>query len=105
MGQRNCVCGSYSHEYLNDHKMGNGIEMHINWNYPLPRMPVTTRIIPFFVGNPYINKPSFVTIASWARGCRSNAYQFFDGNFGRRIITSEIRTVTKSFRYLKWMVS
>ena len=27
---------------------------------PLPRMPVTTRIITFLVGNPY--KPSFATI-------------------------------------------
>ena len=32
----------------------------IFWIYPPPRMPVTTRIIPFLVGNPY--KPSFVTV-------------------------------------------
>ena len=35
----------------------------ILWNYPPPRIPVTTRIIPFLVGNPY--KPSFVTITGW----------------------------------------
>ena len=35
----------------------------ISWNYPPPRMPVTTRIIPFLVGNPY--KPSFVTVTGW----------------------------------------
>ena len=28
----------------------------ISWIYPLPRMPVTNRIIPFLIGNPY--KPS-----------------------------------------------
>ena len=33
-------------------------------------MPVTTWIIPFFVGNPY--KPSFVTVTGWGgrpKGC------------------------------------
>ena len=30
---------------------------------PPPRMPVTTRIISFLVGNPY--KPSFVTVTGW----------------------------------------
>ncbi len=33
------------------------------WNYPPPRMPVTTRFFPFLVGNPY--KPSFVTVTGW----------------------------------------
>ena len=28
---------------------------HIRWVVPLPRMPVTTRTIPFFVGNPELN--------------------------------------------------
>ena len=37
--------------------------MIIYWIYPPPRMPVTTRIIPFLVGNPY--KPSFVTVTGW----------------------------------------
>ena len=32
-------------------------EWKITWVVPPPRMPVTTRIIPFLVGNPY--KPSF----------------------------------------------
>ena len=32
----------------------------IPWVVPLPRMPVTTRIITFLVGNPY--KPSFATV-------------------------------------------
>ena len=32
----------------------------IFWVIPLPRIPVTTRIIPFLVGNPY--KPSFATV-------------------------------------------
>ena len=31
---------------------------------PPPRMPVTSRIIPFLVGNPY--KPLFVTVTGWA---------------------------------------
>ena len=35
----------------------------INWIYPPPRMPVTTRIITFFVGNPY--KTSFVTVTGF----------------------------------------
>ena len=36
-------------------------------NYPPPpRIPVTTRDVPFLIGNPNLNfKPSFVTIASW----------------------------------------
>ena len=32
----------------------------MNWVIPLPRIPVTTRIISFVVGNPY--KPSFATV-------------------------------------------
>ena len=35
----------------------------ITWNYPPPRMPVTIRIIPFLIGNPY--NPSFVTVTGW----------------------------------------
>ncbi len=34
--------------------------MGIPWVVPPPRMPVTTRIITFVVGNPY--KPSFATV-------------------------------------------
>ena len=37
----------------------------ILWNYPKPKMPVTTRIIPFLVGNPYKYKPSFETVTGW----------------------------------------
>ena len=34
--------------------------LEMPWNYP---PTVTTRIIPFLVGNPY--KPSFVTVTGW----------------------------------------
>ena len=37
--------------------------IYMHWVVPLPRMPVTTRIITFLVGNRY--KPSFVTVTGW----------------------------------------
>ena len=40
----------------------------IYWNYPPRRMPVTTRIIPFFLRNPYKLKPSFSTVNYWVEG-------------------------------------
>ena len=43
----------------------------IHWNYPPPRMPVTTRIIPFLVVNPY--KLSFATVTGW--GGRPKIYR------------------------------
>ena len=34
--------------------------LHMSWVVPLPRMPVTTRIMTFLVWDPY--KPSFATV-------------------------------------------
>ena len=48
---------------MDDKDNDNYKHIHIGWNYPPPRMPVTTRIITFLVGNPY--KPSFVTVTGW----------------------------------------
>ena len=49
----------------------------ITWNYPPPRMPVTTRIITFLIGNPY--KPSFVTVTGWGVDLRYNFCLDFRG--------------------------
>ena len=45
----------------------------IHWNYPHP-VTVTTRMIPFLVGNPY--KPSLVTITRWGGRPKLYIYEF-----------------------------
>ncbi len=56
------------------------------WNYPPPRMPVTTRIIPFLVGNPY--KPPFVTVTG--RGVDQRSRICFPGIFSCHGIQNQI---------------
>ena len=49
---------------------------NIPWVWPPPRMPVTTRIITFLVGNPH--KPSFPTVTG--RVATPKTYQIWGGH-------------------------
>ena len=51
---------------------------------PPHQVTVTTRIIPFLVGNPY--KPSFVTVTGW--GGRPNVYRVLGENTVWESLTS-----------------
>ena len=61
----------------------------ISWVVPLPRMPVTTRIIIFLVGDPY--KPSFATVT----GRGDNPINIHFWNFCLKMISR--KTCLKDF--------
>ena len=52
-----------------------GKDIGITWVVPLRRLPVTTRIITFLVGNPY--KPSFATVTGRADNPRYDTRGYF----------------------------
>ena len=58
-GKDKRCCQMLSGEGLDRASNQNTLKGNICWMWPPPRIPVTTRIITFLVGNPY--KPSFTT--------------------------------------------